>query len=127
MTRNEVSLICAKLNAILSRLAKEFRPIYENCLKSHASTAIRNEYEFLQLLYPEPMNYNSYNIVTGLDIKALQEDFDNMASSINDRLIGQSMCINDFHEFTQESETYANSHKFFSEFYLYQGLYLNDI
>jgi tetratricopeptide (TPR) repeat protein len=128
MTHSQVALICSKIKIILAQLANEFRPLYEECLKNHPSPEIENEYEFLKLLYPESTDYISASIASNLaiEIADLQKDFDSKSSSPQNRVIGNPIHLN-FNEPFIRKENYINSHKFFAEFYLYQGLYLNDV
>jgi hypothetical protein len=128
MTRKEFNQIYIKINTALLQLAQEFGPYYETCLKNHPSTSIESEIEFLRLLYPSLKSYSSDVRRNKIDIEMqkLQQEFDETIS-IKGRSLGIPKRSKSHLVDLYKKENYTNSHKFFAEFYLYQGLYLNDI
>ena len=129
MTQQELSKIYSNINLILLQLAKDFGPFYQTCLQKHSSSVIKYEADFLNFLYPNLIN----NImVESIKIEAIQaqkfQNEFNQKSDIHKCIKGR---LKNFSEDVPISdakiESFANPHKFLAEFYLYQGLYNNDV
>jgi len=126
VTFDELQYIHERITRILLVLAKRFEQVYSDCLEKHPSEKITEELEFLQCMYGLLPHEKTTEPISFLENGLLQVGKEVIDTTIEDRSLGVIQNFQD-NSISIEGNRRGTSSEFFAEYYLYQGLFNNDV